>query len=430
MEKLNFKIGWQIVALLGILFWFSACSDSDDVIPEPDPDHELVETDLGLDNNYNTVRCRVLDIAADIQEQGNSLEWKVVQTPQGKTDSIIGTGKAISFIALKEGDYKVELILRSQKKKHTTTVKVSKETKAYSPYITKVFEYYPAVGQFVNDLPAYASGDTKETMRQKAEGELVGEDATMIHLGGFGGYVTFGFDHTILNVPGKRDFRILGNAFWADANPNPGASGRGGSCEPGIIMVAYDKNNNGKPDDDEWYEIAGSEHANSATVKDYEITYYKPDPNKSPVTDNEYPWATDLEYIRWSDNKGNSGYKAKNMYHFQSYFPEWIEEDHITFKGTLLRNNAVDESGAGSYWVLYSFDWGYADNSPNNDDESAIDINWAVDKNGNKVYLPGIDFVKVYTGVNQEAGWLGETSTEVAGAYDLHLRGISIDTRK
>ncbi|MFV0220190.1 hypothetical protein OBK23_11010 [Empedobacter falsenii] len=37
------------------------------------------------------------------------------------------------------------------------------------------------------------------------------------------------------------------------------------------------------------------------------------------------------------------------------------------------------------------------------------------------VKLLGIDFIKVYTATNQEAGWLGEISTEVAGAYDLHL---------
>ena len=41
---------------------------------------------------------------------------------------------------------------------------------------------------------------------------------------------------------------------------------------------------------------------------------------------------------------------------------------------------------------------------------------------GNYVKLPGIDFVKVYTGTNQEAGWLGEISTEVGGAYDLWMK--------
>ncbi len=46
-------------------------------------------------------------------------------------------------------------------------------------------------------------------------------------------------------------------------------------------MVAYDKNKNGKPDDDEWYEIAGSEYFKNETLKNYNITYFKPDENKT-----------------------------------------------------------------------------------------------------------------------------------------------------
>jgi len=296
-----------------------------------------------------------------------------------------------------------------------------------SPYITKVYDFMPAVGQFTNKLPVYESGDTRESMIGKAEDMIKGEKPKgMISLGGFGGYVVFGFDHTIENVTGYRDFRISGNAFWSDTNPNPGASERGGSCEPGIIMVAYDANKNGLPDD-EWYEIAGSEYNRS--VKGYEITYYKPDPNKTPVLNEEEFYAADVEYIYWEDNQGASGYKVKNKYHAQNYYPEWADTDKITFKGTLLPDNAVEESGKDQYWVLYSFDYGYADNVPDDDDESAIDIDWAIDKNGKKAHLPGVDFIKVYSGSNRECGWIGETSTEVSGACDLHLLNIKIKTR-
>jgi len=407
-------------------------ADNSVVYPIGEVIADWVADQMGLEEDYDIGRYKMLEITPKTEVQANSYEWKVIQTPAGKCDSIIGTQKDLSFYSIVTGDHTISLTVVSGtiKRKAITTVNVVKEPIPYSPYIKKVFEFFPAVGQFTNDLPLYVPGDTKETMRKKAEGDIRGEDPSMISLGGFGGYVTFGFDHTVLNIPGKRDFRIFGNAFWADENPNPGASERGGSCEPGIIMVAYDKNGNGIPDEDEWYEIAGSEHNNAKTIKNYEITYYRPDPNKTPVVDENIKWATDLEYIKWTDNQGNTGYKVRNMYHLQSFYPEWIEEDQITFKGTLLRNNAVDESGLGKYWVLYSFDYGYADNAPNTDDESAIDIDWAVDKDGNKVHLPGIDFVKVYNGLNQEAGWLGETSTEVAGAQDLHLSGISIDTRK
>ena len=34
--------------------------------------------------------------------------------------------------------------------------------------------------------------------------------------------------------------------------------------------------------------------------------------------------------------------------------------------------------------------------------EATIDIDWAVDAQGNPAHLPGVDFIKIYTGINQE----------------------------
>lgn len=294
-----------------------------------------------------------------------------------------------------------------------------------SPYITKVLEFCPAPGQFINTMPTWEEGDTKETMNQKVLGAIGHNKSGLISLGSFGGYVVVGFDHTIENVEGKRDFRILGNAFYEQYNPNPNPPAKGGSCEPGIVMVAYDKNKNGKPDVDEWYELAGSEYLKTGTRKKYEITYFRPDENKiTPVVD-EGDLVIDPEYIRWEDNLGRNGYITKNSYHeSNSYFPQWIEGEKITLKGTLLPENGVDEGtahGQGSLWVLYSYDWGYADNRLNNEEGSAFDIGWAVDTDGNRVNLAGVDFIKIYTGVLQACGVIGENSTEVSGVEDLHL---------
>ena len=44
-----------------------------------------------------------------------------------------------------------------------------------------------------------------------------------------------------------------------------------------------------------------------------------------------------------------------------------------------------------------------------------------MDSEGNPVDLPGVEFIKIYTGVNQFNGWLGECSTEVMGVTDLHI---------
>lgn len=82
----------------------------------------------------------------------------------------------------------------------------------------------------------------------------------------------------------------------------------------------------------------------------------------------------------------------------------------------------MDRSGDGSYFILYCFDWGYVDNHPNErKDANSFDISWAVDRFGFPVSLPGVDFVRVYTAENQYCGWLGETSTEICRAADLHI---------
>ena len=301
--------------------------------------------------------------------------------------------------------------------------------------ISKVLDYLPAPGQFVNTMPVYKEGDTQADLNQKAWEAINGsKNSSMISLGSYGGYVAFQLSHTVENKPDVCDFRLLGNAFYANANPDPDAP-TGGSSEPGIIYVAYDRNKNGKPDEDEWYEIAGSAYHNpekeafyqkaqdakldTKTIQGYEITYTRPqtEPNSADfVGDGSQKLAP---YVNWTDNQGKSGTVSKNIFHKQAYYPEWIKENQLHFKGSRLPQNGIDESGKGSYYVLYTFRYGYADNYPNNDMHSAIDIDWAVDGRGNKVNLPGIDFIKIVSGVNQYNGWIGECSTEVAGFEDL-----------
>ena len=303
-----------------------------------------------------------------------------------------------------------------------------------TPYITRVLEYLPAVGQFTNLLPEYEDGDTQEQMNAKALEYLANNQRSLVTLGGWGGYITVGFDHTILNVPGKRDFRVLGNAFFGNDNKAPYD---GGSCEPGVIMVAYDVNRNGKPDEDEWYEIEGSAHvdhkkepwydlvktvpgADMNCYRDYQMTYYRPT-TEEISSDTGVPFVGIVQYARWTDNKGNAGWLPKNTFHSQPYFPQWVKGDKLTFRGTRLPQNARDQSGVGRYFVLFKFRYGYADNALNDSKDATIDIDWAVDKQGRKVHLPGVDFIKIYTGINQVNGWLGECSTEISGVNDLHV---------
>lgn len=392
------KLSFLSILLLG----FMAC--------DKDENQENVNPTEVLTGSYTVNRFNVLNIDPNLPSD-SKLTWSI-------NDSIISQSSQLDFISPYLKNYPLTLKAETNGivKTYTAVINVTKEPVSYSKYISDVFDFRPAVGQFTNEIPIYAPGNTEANLINRAKKALVGSQASMISLGGFGGYVVFGFDHTIPNMAG-RDFKILGNAFWGgEANES-----RSGSCEPGIILVAYDKNKNGKPDADEWYEIAGSEYFKKTTIKNYTITYFKPDANKPQVAGDEF-WQTDIEYIKWNDNLGGSGYKTQSTFHSQSYYPLWITEASYSLTGTKIENNFYDQSGTGNYWVGKSFDFGYADNAPNNDEGSNIDISWAVDKDGKYVKLPGIDFVKVYTGINQEAGWLGEVSTEVSGAYDLYIK--------
>lgn len=369
---------------------------------------------LGLDDTYVVERMKSLTLHPEFS--GERYEWKLSYESTA-ADSLVATTRDYTFVAYEAGTYWLRLNIYDSANpvEHLMQIVVRQEEVAYSPYITRVHEYRPAPGQFVNELPEYSEGDTEETMRQKAEDCLAYNAGTMVSLGGYGGYIVVGFDHTIVNRPGEYDFKVLGNAFYSTG----AAGGSGGSSEPGIVMVSADVNGNGIPDD-AWYELAGSEYHKEETVKNYGITYYRPDENKTPVPGTD-PSITDSTYVRWTDNQGGEGYLSKLTYHKQAYYPQWLSGETLSFQGTRLADNAVDESGNGSYYVLYAYDWGYADNHPNDSEKSNFNIDWAVDAEGNPVHLQGIDFIKIYTGVNQFNGWLGECSTEVAGVTDLHI---------
>ncbi|MBO4370837.1 MAG: T9SS type A sorting domain-containing protein [Paludibacteraceae bacterium] len=275
---------------------------------------------------------------------------------------------------------------------------------AATPYVTQVFEYLPAPGQFTNVLPPYEEGDKAEDMARKALERIGGQAVgSTVSLGGFGGYIVVGFDHAIKNEPDEYDFRVNGNAY-------------AGNAEPGVIAVMKDENENGLPDDT-WYEIKGSAHDSAATINDYQITYYK------PSAENDAASTSIESYIRWTDNQGGDGYLPKNSYHHQSYYPQWLTDNAYTLSGTRLPSNSHYD---GNTWTLSAFDYGYADNWSNSSDASKIDIDWAVDDECNPAMLDEIHFIKIYCAEHQLCGWIGETSTEICGVEDLHpADGIS-----
>ena len=287
---------------------------------------------------------------------------------------------------------------------------------ANSPFIATVHDFCPAPGQFVNEIPEATSATTHADIIAEAERQLAGDERPgMISLGAFGGYVIFSFDHPVVNVAGQPDMQIYGNAFQSSQADD------GGSSEPGIVMVSVDTNGNGLPDDT-WYELKGSEWGKPDAYSGFTIVYQRP---------SQFDEA---EAIKWTSNDPSrpSGTVDANQFHGQSYWPLWLtDKETLEFTGTRLPDNGYDQSGNGSYWVLRFFDWGYVDNQPEyiqdpdqgripNPQAPGFNIDNAVDAEGNPVALGHVDFIKVYTAMNQMCGHLGETSTEVCGARDLH----------
>lgn len=249
-------------------------------------------------------------------------------------------------------------------------------TSPKSKYISKVFEYKPAPGQFVNTV----IGDSAAAQK------LVGSTENVLTLGAYGGYITFGFDHEVTK------FGIYSNSI-ADLS------------EPGVVMVSQDANGNGLPDDP-WYTINGDQYSNA--VKNYRITYYNP---------------CTYADVKWKDNLGDSGTVAINAYHTQAYYPAFIAaQDSVSFTGVRLPATLKENAG---YYTNSGFAYGYADNWTTDygtNGYNSFDLTNVVDDDGNKVTMPAIRFVKVYTGQNSKGNaTIGEISTEIRGAIDLNL---------
>lgn len=312
-----------------------------------------------------------------------------------------------------------------------------------SPYLSRVLEYCPAPGQFVNGMPEYEAGDTYKTVILKAEEQICGSKTPgMITLGAFGGYVTVAFDHPVLNVAGAKDFKIYGNALPSNA------SNTSGSSEPGIVWVSVDANGNGLPDD-EWYQLAGSEHFKLGQISGcyglpyYNCLYYRPSVNREPEVDpgsgKEYDpdpvntYVTDSKYIEFHYAEWCFGtleetdWLRRVSFHSQPYWPQWVEDDELFFSGGMLPENFTILGGEGvPSYSQKPFEWGYVDNQPNSVCEG-FDIGDAVDRKGHYVELTHADFIRIQTGVMQQCGWLGESSTEVCGGEDLHPDAVPAD---
>ncbi len=288
----------------------------------------------------------------------------------------------------------VWLLLLAPSCNSSETITTAREEVATS----KVLEYTPAPGQFINnpqagfpstpittpeEAAAYARARLTKGGTPDSEAETVSYG--YVSLGGWGGYIVLGFDEPVVNSNGSDyDLYVTGNSF-------------NGSSEPGIVWVAQDADGDGSPAGETWYELKGSEEA--LATRGYEVTYT----------------AQEDGTAAWKDNQGGDGTIDRTI-HTQSYIPAWVQP--LTYAGTCLPKNVEQDPESGIY-RMHAFAWGYADNASTIDGagtKNRFKIANAVDAQGNPANLRQIDFIKIQTGVNCKAqGGVGEISTEVCG---------------
>ena len=302
------------------------------------------------------------------------------------------------------------------------------ESDEMAAYADKVFDYVPAPTQYMNTVTtAYTEGfTTKQQVLDYAAERL--RKKSLLSLGAYGGYIVLGFSQPVPNVPGEYDFKIYGNANY---NPNAWQDRPGGSAEPGIVLVSKDENGNGLPDD-EWYELAGSEYGKTGERRNLKMVYTRPD--------NVTPSDGMVEWVSYAINESETGTYcyAKAPWGTFSVWPAWLMESAegtaLTYTGcTMLPPLAKAPEDLTNGWPTQAsrwYDYGYVCNSdPTDETGSSFDIGWARDKEGNKVNLPGIDFVKIQNATLQDLGYgYGPACVLFNCAIDLHLAGKEIET--
>ncbi|GAG32932.1 unnamed protein product, partial [marine sediment metagenome] len=190
-------------------------------------------------------------------------------------------------------------------------------------FATTVIDYTPAPGQFINFSDF---NDVSRALGPPSGGGIGSADnSSLVSLGGFGGSITLGFDHTVINDPRNPDgldFIVFGNAFFNGMDPQI----RFAEC--GHVEISLDANANGQADDP-WYLIPGSHITGAAQweTRTWQRTQSFPGNVKYPDETN---------YPGWPDSYTTDAYRLPSV-----------------FEATLISNPDP----------LNEFTWGYADHT-------------------------------------------------------------------
>lgn len=275
----------------------------------------------------------------------------------------------------------------------------SAQAQAESPFANRVMEYAPAPGQFVDNPvfndPARALGPPS------GAGTSAPNNESLVSLGGFGGFVVLGFDHTIedhpLNPLGL-DAIVFGNAYWVGGNQNRHWA------ECATIEISRDDNANGIADD-AWFLIPGS-HLLPPLIPTAHVWNGGATTYAYALPDNPFAVTVVVNPLTGSGEEGIFGYAE--------YSPTLV-------LGDMDADNVLDDAvvSAEEFYTVPDdpFAVGVTAGSGGGD---AFDIKWAVDPaTGDPASLDGFDFVRITTPTHYVVTPIGEKSAEIDAVSDV-----------
>jgi len=293
---------------------------------------------------------------------------------------------------------------------------------ADSPFATTVLVYDPAPGQFVN-VEAF-NDPTRALGAPVGGGTITQGNTSVVSLGGFGGTITLGFDHTVRDDPRNPmglDAIVFGNAHWVGGDPNRRWA------EAAAIEISRDLNGNGLPDDP-WYLIPGS-HLMGTPPPTHTQTWddnvgdaawppsnpvWIPPGHSGTWTSSGYRLPASVFDVTVLENPNGPGATVEGVYGYGDCSPTLILGD------TDGDNVADDTSLAPADFYTVPDDPLTVGVTPGSGGGDAFDIGWAVDPaTGEPAGLDGFDYIRLTTGANYVAGIFGELSAEIDAVADV-----------